>query len=96
MSTPRTPTATTSTARATLCAPCDERCCRPALRAVLRHYAIGVWRPREHNMTLTVAGWTEDPPPFIGESPRRDRRAGTTPPPEGAAAVGDPSHPIAA
>ena len=45
---------------------------------------------------LTVAGWTEDPPPFSGESPRRDRCAGTPPPPEGAAAVGDQPHPIAA
>jgi hypothetical protein len=44
----------------------------------------------------TVAGWTEDPPPFSGESPRRDRRAGTTPPPEASAAVGDPFYPMAA
>ncbi len=45
---------------------------------------------------LTVAGWTEDPRPFIWEGPRRDRRGRARQRHlSGAAAVVDPSQPIA-
>ena len=47
MTTPRLPPAATRTASATLCAPVDERCCRHAVRAVLRHYGVGVLQPRD-------------------------------------------------
>ncbi len=78
MTTPRKATAATSTAIDTLWARFDDRFCRHAERTALRHYHIGLLLPREHNKILTVAGWDEDPPPFIWGNTRRDRRAGAT------------------
>ena len=92
MTTPRTPPAP----HAPRCVPRVMSGAAAPPRAVLWHHA---------SRSVAAAGAQHDPngrrldrgpPPFIGESPRRDRRAGTTPPPEGAAAVGDPFYPMAA
>jgi hypothetical protein len=71
MTTPRLPPDATRPASATLCAP--ERC-RHAVRAALRHDGVGVLQPQEHHTTVIVIGCTEDPPPYIWESPRWSRR----------------------
>jgi hypothetical protein len=82
MSTPREATAATSTAIDRLWVRFDARLRRHAVRSALLHCRVGLLLPREHNKILTVSGRHEDPPPFIWDSTRRDRRAGATTLPE--------------